>query len=189
VGRLAGLTHLTPHLTPHLTRPKNKNKKSVRGPGIEPGSTAWKATMLTITPATLSILFLVASVCILGSWWRWRGRKELLSIDLPLSNCNCNCLFSLGVEHSLSKRKVGGSNPPVGCSFFSFFFLYRWTKFRRSITVNMSSPYGPMDKAPAYGAGDSGFESQYGLIFFSPVSRVRGWCNFPPIKKSTQGED
>jgi hypothetical protein len=27
--------------------------KKVRGPGIEPGSTAWKATMLTITPATL----------------------------------------------------------------------------------------------------------------------------------------
>ena len=23
-----------------------------------------------------------------------------------------------------------------------------------------------MDKAPAYGAGDSGFESQYGLFFF-----------------------
>ena len=29
-----------------------------------------------------------------------------------------------------------------------------------------SCPYGPMDKAPAYGAGDSGFESQYGLILF-----------------------
>ena len=29
----------------------------------------------------------------------------------------------------------------------------------------MKSPYGPMDKAPAYGAGDSGFESQYGLLF------------------------
>ena len=28
-----------------------------------------------------------------------------------------------------------------------------------------SCPYGPMDKAPAYGAGDSGFESQYGLFF------------------------
>ena len=27
--------------------------KKLRGPGIEPGSTAWKATMLTITPATL----------------------------------------------------------------------------------------------------------------------------------------
>jgi hypothetical protein len=25
-----------------------------------------------------------------------------------------------------------------------------------------------MDKAPAYGAGDSGFESQYGLNSFSP---------------------
>ena len=28
----------------------------MRGPGIEPGSTAWKATMLTITPATLHLL-------------------------------------------------------------------------------------------------------------------------------------
>ena len=26
-----------------------------------------------------------------------------------------------------------------------------------------------MDKAPAYGAGDSGFESQYGLIFLSII--------------------
>ena len=32
------------------------------------------------------------------------------------------------------------------------------------------SPYGPMDKAPAYGAGDSGFESQYGLLFL-----FQGW--------------
>jgi hypothetical protein len=32
-------------------------------------------------------------------------------------------------------------------------------------------PYGPMDKAPAYGAGDSGFESQYGL-FFVPSSTI-----------------
>ena len=29
-----------------------RKKRSVRRPGIEPGSTAWKATMLTITPAT-----------------------------------------------------------------------------------------------------------------------------------------
>lgn len=27
-------------------------QKNVRRPGIEPGSTAWKATMLTITPPT-----------------------------------------------------------------------------------------------------------------------------------------
>ena len=32
--------------------------------------------------------------------------------------------------------------------------------------VKPTSPYGPMDKAPAYGAGDSGFESQYGLPLF-----------------------
>ena len=31
-------------------------KRGMRGPGIEPGSTAWKATMLTITPATLHLL-------------------------------------------------------------------------------------------------------------------------------------
>ena len=29
-------------------------KKKVRWPGIEPGSNAWKASMLTITPPTLS---------------------------------------------------------------------------------------------------------------------------------------
>ena len=31
-----------------------------------------------------------------------------------------------------------------------------------------------MDKAPAYGAGDSGFESQYGLFFFCSVCFVSG---------------
>ena len=31
------------------------NKKSVRWPGIEPGSNAWKASMLTITPPTLGV--------------------------------------------------------------------------------------------------------------------------------------
>ena len=29
-----------------------KRKKSMRWPGVEPGSTAWKATMLTVTPPT-----------------------------------------------------------------------------------------------------------------------------------------
>ena len=33
-------------------------------------------------------------------------------------------------------------------------------------------PYGPMDKAPAYGAGDSGFESQYGLTFFAWKTKI-----------------
>ncbi len=28
-------------------------EKKLRWPGVEPGSTAWKATMLTVTPPTL----------------------------------------------------------------------------------------------------------------------------------------
>ena len=32
------------------------NTKHVRQPGIEPGSTAWKATMLTVTPPTLVLV-------------------------------------------------------------------------------------------------------------------------------------
>ena len=35
------------------TRRTMARKKSVRRPGVEPGSTAWKATMLTVTPPTL----------------------------------------------------------------------------------------------------------------------------------------
>ena len=31
-----------------------KNRKNMRQPGIEPGSTAWKAAMLTIIPLTLT---------------------------------------------------------------------------------------------------------------------------------------
>jgi hypothetical protein len=34
-----------------------KKKKLMRWPGVEPGSAAWKATMLTVTPPTLIIVF------------------------------------------------------------------------------------------------------------------------------------
>ena len=33
--------------------PRGKNGEKMRRPGIEPGSTAWKAAMLTIIPPTL----------------------------------------------------------------------------------------------------------------------------------------
>ena len=33
---------------------KKKKKESVHWPGVEPGSTAWKAAMLTVTPPMLS---------------------------------------------------------------------------------------------------------------------------------------
>ena len=34
---------------------KKLKRKNLRWPGVEPGSTAWKATMLTVTPPTLHI--------------------------------------------------------------------------------------------------------------------------------------
>ena len=37
----------------HSAKTAPSYQKNMRGPGIEPGSTAWKAAMLTITPATL----------------------------------------------------------------------------------------------------------------------------------------
>ena len=41
-----------------LRREKEKEgeKKNVREPGVEPGSTAWKAAMLTVTPLTHFLL-------------------------------------------------------------------------------------------------------------------------------------
>src|SRR6185312_1829987 len=39
--------------TLYRTELARHQEKNLRGPGIEPGSTAWKAAMLTITPATL----------------------------------------------------------------------------------------------------------------------------------------
>jgi hypothetical protein len=39
------------------------SSKKVRRPGIEPGSTAWKATMLTITPATLLVIIATKPPC------------------------------------------------------------------------------------------------------------------------------
>jgi hypothetical protein len=61
------------------------------------------------------------------------------------------------VERMLSMHEAQGSIPCSSTVFFVLFFFCR---------TFLASPYGPMDKAPAYGAGDSGFESQYGLMFF-----------------------
>lgn len=37
----------------HCSHFNDDNSKTLRQPGIEPGSIAWKATMLTFTPPTL----------------------------------------------------------------------------------------------------------------------------------------
>ena len=44
--------------------PKIQNK-TLRRPGIEPGSTAWKAAMLTIIPPTLQVFKLAIDACIM----------------------------------------------------------------------------------------------------------------------------
>jgi hypothetical protein len=79
-----------------------------------------------------------------------------------------------------------------------------WHLMKRQGKVHYHSPhrnrpYGPMDKAPAYGAGDSGFESQYGLKntfcnhHVSPSSRTvllrRTFSHTSSnIKKETRGD-
>ena len=45
---------------------KSKKEKSMRWPGIEPRSTAWKATMLTITPPTLYLVVVVLKGILFG---------------------------------------------------------------------------------------------------------------------------
>ncbi len=74
----------------------------------------------------------------------WRGRNEgaggaPLYRVLPLSNWNCNRLFSLGVEHSLSKRKVDGSNPSIGYLFFSRAFCCRARAAGANVSVSSTA--------------------------------------------------
>ena len=38
-------------------------RESMRQPGIEPGSIAWKATMLTVTPPTLAFELIKIKIC------------------------------------------------------------------------------------------------------------------------------
>jgi hypothetical protein len=66
VGRAALAHRGWPEALRKKKKEKRKEKGSVRRPGIEPGSTAWKATMLTITPATLSMKIGGADVGIIG---------------------------------------------------------------------------------------------------------------------------
>jgi hypothetical protein len=40
---------------------KEKKKLNLRQPGVEPGSAAWKATMITATPLTLVFLISIST--------------------------------------------------------------------------------------------------------------------------------
>ena len=46
------------------------------------------------------------------------GPHTFLHGESAQENMRVVCLLSLVVEHSLCKRKVGGSIPPVGCCIF-----------------------------------------------------------------------
>ena len=58
-------------------------KTRVRQPGVEPGSTAWKATMLTVTPLTLHTFSSVH----LHSWSGWASLQKGNLIQSELFNC------------------------------------------------------------------------------------------------------
>ena len=66
-----------------------RSKTRVRQPGVEPGSTAWKATMLTVTPLTLDRN---------GSLFRQNRTVEILQRNLLLQTYQI--LMSLRVMYS-----------------------------------------------------------------------------------------
>ena len=76
-------------------------------------------------------------------------------------------LTSLILSTDTIGMSTGHAQQVLGCQAFCWPFLERVGLLIRKIEVELHNPYGPMDKAPAYGAGDSGFESQYGLDSFS----------------------
>ena len=86
--------------------------------------------------------------------------------------------LSAFLDHPNKTKKIGGAGYRSPClshakralyhvSYTPFLCLHPESYlFWDGINANMKSPCGPMDKAPAYGAGDSGFKSQQGLSFF-----------------------
>jgi hypothetical protein len=54
--------------------------------------------------------------------------------------------------------------------FLFFFFVDQDDKNKPLLPTQQSRPFGPVDKAPAYGAGDRGFKSRNGLVFFFSFS-------------------
>ena len=65
-----------------------------------------------------------------------------------------------------------GVTPFFPLLFLSFLLLFSFFFFFSPL------PYGPMDKAFAYGAKDSGFESPFGLFFFKKKKPTEA-CDMP----------
>ena len=112
----------------------------MRSPGIEPGSTAWKATMLTITPATLYTM----------EDLKKNSQSETRTHNLPVnSRARCrlrhpgllrvnNGDVAQMVERLLSMQEAQGSIP----CFSTFFFLLGPPKKK---CLDRGSNTGPLD--------------------------------------------
>ena len=93
----------------------------MRRPGGEPGSTAWKATMLTVTPPTLPHRASVksesehrGSIEISSAFWSVvYDSKNVLSSPSPVPS-----LWRNRLARSAVNRKVGGSSPPRDVLYF-----------------------------------------------------------------------
>ena len=92
--------------------------KNMRRPGIEPGSTAWKAAMLTIIPPTPHIA--------LGFYLDYSREQFVSKCVLEFLQVWINCWsgvlswgYSSVVEQSAAVRQVHGSNPCVPYKNFS----------------------------------------------------------------------
>ena len=126
----------------------------------------WK----TIRAAGVSLLAQI-SLYMFG-WCSWLSRAPHTR-EVPSSILGSNIYF---IQESICGRVVKAPDSSSGqlcwrefdphrMYFFFFFFFLTPLRFCRLFSFSMYCPYGPMDKAPAYGAGDSGFESQYGLFW------------------------
>ena len=116
-----------------------QSNKNMRRPGIEPGSTAWKAAMLTIIPPTPHIALGFYLDC---------SREQFLSkcvLEFLQVWINCwYCVLSWGyssvVEQSAAVRQVHGSNPCVPYKFFSsniYMFCQIWICNGRVILLEL----------------------------------------------------
>ena len=146
-----------------------QSNKNMRRPGIEPGSTAWKAAMLTIIPPTPHIALGFYLDC---------SREQFLSkcvLEFLQVWINCwYCVLSWGyssvVEQSAAVRQVHGSNPCVPYKFFSsniYMFCQIWICNGRVILLEL----GIMSKL-------------HSMTFYE--GGCRQLCQLHPLNSSTQ---
>ena len=96
----------------------------MRRPGVEPGSTAWKATMLTVTPPTPSLQHPKVSAS-RSVFYKYESIKKetFLKQQLALLYEEHWCLpkWSSGQDSALSPRRPGFDSPLGNIDFKTYF--------------------------------------------------------------------